>query len=72
MPTYEELLAEINAASLDEAVQLLVHWACIADSTGLPRLQAPMVHHALDRIVHLAKQEQFARHLRYASEVVNT
>ena len=72
MPTYEELLAEINAASLDEAVVLLVHWVGIADSTGLERLRAPMVHHVIDRIVHLAKQDNFARHLRYASEVVNT
>ena len=62
MPTYEELLDEINAASLDAAVALLVHWVGIADSTGLERLRAPMVQHALDRIVHLVKQEQFARH----------
>ena len=62
MPTYEELLDEINAASLDEAVALLVHWVGIADSTGLERLRAPIIHHVIDRIVHLVKQEQFARH----------
>ena len=72
MRDYQECVDEINAASLDAAVALLVHWVGIADSTGLERLRAPMVHHVIDRIVHLVKQDHFARHLRYASEAVKT